>query len=154
MGDELAEFQALSLKVSGKTANEDERTRWRELRAKLAPPPPVPKPPHLARQHARSQKKLKVGFAAVTSLQSTFTEEVSAGGLKLRVPSMLEPGASMVVRLELGAPGPLVVAARVAWCKRDGGHYLVGLEFDSLHEDEKERVVAWSVNAPPSKAQK
>lgn len=152
MGDELSEFQSLSLKVSAKTASEEERARWRELRAKLAPPPPVPKPPHLQRQHARSAKKLKVEYAAVTAMQSTFTEEVSAGGLKLRVSSHLEPGTPMVVRLELGEPGPLTVSARVAWCKRDGGHYLAGLDFGSLHDDEKERIVAWTVNAPPTKA--
>jgi len=34
----MAEFQALSLKVSEKTATEPERARWRELRVKLARP--------------------------------------------------------------------------------------------------------------------
>jgi hypothetical protein len=151
--DEMAEFQALSVKVSAKTASEPERTRWRELRARLAPPPPLPKPPHLQRQHQRAQKKLKVEFAPVTALQSTFTEEISPGGMKLRVPAHLEPGTAMVVRLQLGEPGPMTLPARVAWCKRDGGHYIAGVEFVSLREDEKERIEAWAVSAPPSKAQ-
>jgi hypothetical protein len=151
--DEMAEFQALSLKVSAKTASEPERERWRELRNRLAPPPPVPKPPHLQRQHARAQKKLKVEFAPVTALQSTFTEEVSPGGMKLRVPAHLEPGTAMVVRLQLGEPGPLTVAAQVAWCKRDGGHYLAGVEFVQLRDEDKERIEAWAVSAPPTKAQ-
>lgn len=110
----MAEFQALSQKVSARTASETERARWRELRARLAPPPPVPKPPHLQRQHARAKKKLKVEFAPVTTLQSTFTEEVSAGGMKLRAPAHLEPGTALVVRLLLGEAGPMTVAARVA----------------------------------------
>ena len=152
--DEVAEFQALSLKVSAKTANEAERARWRELRGRLAKPPtPVP-PPMVARQHTRAQRKLKVEFAEVASLHATFTEEISPGGLKLRVPAPLDTGALMVVRLELGEPGPLTLSARVAWCRRDGGHYIAGLELIGLRDDERERIEAWAAVAatPPSAA--
>jgi hypothetical protein len=152
--EELAEFQALSLKVSAKTADEAERSRWRELRVRLAKtPPPVP-PPQVERSHVRAQKKLKVGLAPLTSLHATFTEEVSGGGVKLRVPGHLEVGTMMVVRLELGEPGPLMVSARVAWCRRDGGHYTAGLEFVDLRVDERERIEAWTAltSAPPSVA--
>jgi hypothetical protein len=152
--EELAEFQALSLKVSAKTADDAERLRWRELRVRLAKAtPPVP-PPQVERSHARAQKKLKVELAPVSSLHATFTEEVSGGGIKLRVPGHLEIGTMMVVRLELGGPGPLTVSARVAWCRRDGGHYTAGLEFVELRADERERIEAWAAltSAPPSVA--
>ena len=153
----MAEFQALSLKVSDKTATDEERTRWRELRQQLAKPPPVPPPPQVARQHVRAQKKLKVEYAPLSSMQATFTEEVSPGGIKLRVPGLLEVGTPMVLRLEVGEPGPLVLSARVAWCRRDGGHYFAGLELIGLREDERERIDAWAAVAsattpPPSKA--
>ncbi|HEY1587604.1 MAG TPA: PilZ domain-containing protein, partial [Polyangia bacterium] len=117
--DDMAEFQALSVKVSAKTATEPERARWRELRALLAKPQQPPPPPQIARQHARAQKKLKVEFAPLTSMHATFTEEVSPGGIKVRVQGHVDTGAMMVVRLELGEPGPLTLSARVAWCKRD-----------------------------------
>jgi hypothetical protein len=147
----MAEFQALSLKVSAKTADDAERTRWRELRTRLAKPQPVPPPPQVPRLHTRAQKKLKVGYAPLTSLHATFTEEVSAGGIKLRVQGHLDTGAVMVLRLELGEPGPLTLSARVAWCKRDGGHYWAGLEFVGLRDDERERIEAWAAlaSAPP-----
>lgn len=150
----MAEFQALSLKVSDKTATEPERARWRELRTRLARPQPPPLPPHVARQHARTLKKLKVEYAPLSSMQATFTEEVSPGGIKLRVQGLIEVGTPMVVRLELGAPGPLTLSARVAWCKRDGGHYFAGLELVGLRDDERERIEAWTALAspPPSKA--
>jgi len=134
--------------VSARTATDDERARWRELRAKLAPPavpPPRPSGPQ-RREHARATRKLKVGYAPVSALQATFTEELSAGGLKLRVPARLEPGTAMVLRLELGDPGPLTLAARVAWCQRDGGHFLVGVELIGLRDDERERLEAWAVS--------
>jgi hypothetical protein len=153
--DEVAEFQTLSVKVSDRTASEEERARWRELRKHLAAPPStMPPAPGLPRQHARAQKKLKVEYAPVTALHATFTEEVSGGGLKLRVQGYLETGATLLVRLQLGEPGPLVVSARVAWCKRDAGHYFAGLEFVGLRDDERERIEAWTVSAPPSAAQK
>jgi hypothetical protein len=154
----MAEFQALSLKVSDKTADPAERARWRELRTRLATPQPVP-PPQIPREHARAQKKLKVEYAPLSSLHATFTEEVSAGGIKLRVQGHLELGTMLIVRLALGEPGPLTLSARVAWCKRDGGHYFAGLEFVGLREDERERIEAWTAlattttSAPPSKAQ-
>lgn len=153
----MAEFQALSLKVSDKTATEPERARWRELRTRLARPQPPPPPPQVARQHARTQtphKKLKIGYVPLTSLHATFTEEISPGGIKLRVQGLIEVGTPMVVRLELGEPGPLTLSARVAWCRRDGGHYFAGLELVGLRDDERERIEAWTAlaNPPPSKA--
>jgi hypothetical protein len=153
--EELAEFHALSAKVSAKTASDAEKARWRELRAQLAKPPPVPPPPQVARQHARAQKKLKVEFTPLQSMHATFTEEISPGGLKLRVSGHVDTGTVMVVRLELGTPGPLTLTARVVWCRREGGHYFVGLEFVDLRDDERERIEAWTAlpTAPPSKAQ-
>jgi len=152
--EELAELHALSAKVSAKTASDAEKARWRELRAQLAKPPPVPPPPQVARQHARAQKKLKVEYAPLGSMHATFTEEVSPGGIKLRVQGLIEIGTPMVVRLELGEPGPLVLSARVAWCRRDGGHYFAGLELVGLRDDERERIEAWTALAtpPPTKA--
>ena len=41
------------------------------------------------------------------------------------------------------------VAAQVAWCKRDGGHYLAGVEFVQLRDEDKERIEAWAISAPP-----
>jgi hypothetical protein len=100
-----------------------------------------------ARQHPRaSTRKLKVAIAPVSTLHATFTEEVSPGGLKLKLPMNVEPGAAMVVRLDVGLPGPLLVNARVAWCRRDGGHYLVGLSFVGLRDDERERIEAWTTS--------
>jgi hypothetical protein len=32
----------------------------------------------------------------------------------------------------------------VAWCRGDGGHYLAGLSFIGLRDDERERIEAWT----------
>jgi hypothetical protein len=97
------------------------------------------------RQHPRTTtRKLKIELAPVSTLHATFTEEVSPGGVKLRLPMLVDPGAPMVVRLELGPPGPILVNAKVAWCRRDGGHFLAGLSFVGLRDDERERIEAWT----------
>jgi hypothetical protein len=140
LGDELAEFQALSRKISDRVATDEERARWRELRARLARPLPPPEP--LApRREQRHTRKLKVEFAPVEALHATFSDDVSASGVRVRVPTLLNEGTAVVLRLELDVP--ITVAARVAWCRRDGGHFLAGLEFETLRPDERERVEAW-----------
>jgi hypothetical protein len=101
-------------------------------------PPP---PPALPRRELRHSRKLKVEFAPVEALHATFSDDVSASGVRVRVPTMLAEGTAVVLRLELDVP--LTVAARVAWCRRDGGHFLAGFEFEGLRAEERERVEAW-----------
>jgi len=151
---EQAEFTALSAKVSAKTASDVEKTRWRELRTRLAGPPPPPppslngrNPPAPQRQHERSARKLRVGYVELRALPVTFTDEVSAGGLRIKVHHHVDPGALFALRLDLAGaqdPEPLNVVARVAWCKHEGGHYLAGLEFINLRSDERERLDAYA----------
>jgi hypothetical protein len=153
--DELTEFQALSRKVSDKTADDAERARWRELRDQLRAAAMPLANAHDSRPHAhdsqphaqRRTRKLKVEYAAVEELHATFTEQLSASGLELRLSAHVKPDTTMLVRLELGAPGPIVVTARVAWCRRDGGHFVAGLELVGVRDDERERIEAWLVSA-------
>ncbi len=141
LGDELAEFQALSRKVSDKIATDEEKARWRELRAQLVKPLPPADSSSVQRREARHTRKLKVEIAPVEAMHATFSDDVSASGVRLRVPGMLRDGAMVVLRLELDMP--MTVAGRVAWCRRDGGHYIAGVEFEDLRHDERERIEAW-----------
>jgi hypothetical protein len=147
--DELAEFQALSLKVSEKTADDGERARWRELRAQLrtsaAPRSATHGLDDTPAPASRRTRKLKVAYAAVEELHATFTEQLSSSGLELRLSQHVKPDTTMLVRLELGPPAPLVLTARVAWCRRDGGHFVAGLELVGVREEERERIEAWLV---------
>lgn len=148
MTDAEAEFHALSRKVSARKATPEEVARWRALRSQLAkPPPPPPSPrPGPRRAHVRSSRKLRVQYAPVKELQVTFTDEIGAGGLRIVSPEHLEPGAELVLRLELGgatATEPMVVAGRVAWSRREGGHFQVGVELPELRPDDRERLEAW-----------
>ena len=146
--DALTEFQALSLKVSDKTADDAERARWRTLRDELRAAAMPPANASDSQPHAsRRTRKLKVGYAAIDELHATFTEQLSSTGLELRVPAHVKPETLMLLRLELGAPGPLMVTARVAWCRRDGGHFVAGLELVGVRDDERERIEAWLVSA-------
>jgi hypothetical protein len=145
--EELAEFRTLSARVAAGDAGEAEVQRWRELRNQLAgpPPPPARTPPAKPRAHARVARKIRILYQPVKAMSVTFTEEVSAGGLRLNVNEMLEVGAALLVRIELSGPGdPEAVTslARVAWCKREGGHFVAGVELVGLQPHERERLEA------------
>ena len=145
--EELGEFRALSAKVAAEDASDAELQRWRELRNRLAGPPPTPTrmPLAIPRAHARIGRKVRVLYQPVKTMGVTFTEEVSAGGMRLNVTEMLETGTALLVRLELAGPGDpdaVTSLARVAWCKREGGHYVAGVELVGLQPHERERLEA------------
>ncbi len=143
MEDKLAEFRSLSTKVSDKTATDEERARWRTLRAELArPAPPLPAG-QVPRAHPRACRKLRVSYAPVSELTVTFSDEIGVGGLRLRVPRHLEPGTLLVLRLDVPNAAPsLTVEARVVWSRREGGHFTVGVELPNLPPGEAERLEA------------
>ena len=142
--DREAEFRALSAKVSEKTATEEERVRWRALRAELAAsrPPPPPPPGLTLRAHPRATRKLRVQFAAVSELMVSFTDEVGGGGLRLRAQKHLEPGTELVVRLDVAEGQPVHAGARVVWSRREGGHFAIGVELVDLTPADAERLEA------------
>jgi len=145
--EELGEFRTLSAKVAAESATEAELLRWRDLRNQLAGPPAPPSrmPPAKPRAHARVVRKIRVLFHPVKAMSVTFTEEVSAGGLRLNVTEMLEVGTALLVRVELAGPGDpdaVTSLARVAWCQREGGHYVAGVELVGLQPHERERLEA------------
>jgi hypothetical protein len=146
--DRMAEFLALSNKVSDKTASDEERTRWRELRAELAaqkPTPPLP-PGSTPRAHDRATRKLKLHYAPLNEMTISFTDEVGGGGLRLRAQKHLEVGTLLVLKID--ATPPLTLEARVVWCKREGGHFAVGVEFVDVPAAEAERLEALTHQKP------
>lgn len=148
----MAEFAALSAKVSDKKATEAELVRWRELRAKLAgPPPPPDKQPAPQRGHSRVTRKLKLSYVPVKDMSVSFSDEVGGGGLRFIVHEHVDVGTTLVMRLELaGAEAePLTTLARIAWVKRAGNHFQVGVEFVGLKPEDRERVEAFAHSLDP-----
>jgi len=143
-----AEFARLSARIADKQATDAERARWRELRTQLAPPPSPPplKQGAKPREHARATKKLRFAYTAEKAMPIGFSDEISPGGLRLTLHHHVDVGASFLFRLQLLGPQdpePLTVIGRVAWVKREGNHFQVGIEFTGLRPDEKERIEAW-----------
>jgi hypothetical protein len=141
--DELAEFAALSGRVADKRATDEERARWRALRAKLVAPSPTP-PGGQPREHSRGTRKARFHYAVAAEMAVSFAEELGGGGMRMKMNRHVDEGSVVVVRLELGPGEPLTVVARVAWSRRTGGHFSVGLEFLSLRHDERERIEAYT----------
>jgi hypothetical protein len=150
--EELREFGALSAKVASKQASDIELARWRELRAKLAPPPKAPMG-GTQRKHVRKVGKLRVAYTPISEMTVTFTDEIGGGGIRFRAPRHFELGTELALNLELGGPtGPHVFAVgRVVWSRREGGHFAIGVALPSLKPEERERLEAFA-HAPPAPA--
>ena len=139
----MVEFLALSAKVSDKTATEAEKARWRELRSVLQPKKAVPVVPgQTPREHPRASHKLRLHYAIVPEMTVAFTDEIGGGGLRLRAQKHLDPGTAMVLQIDLESGHALTTCAHVIWCKREGGHFLVGVEFRDLPPAEAEQLEA------------
>jgi hypothetical protein len=151
---ELAEFTQLSSRIADRKATDAERARWRELRLKLTTASPTAAEatnPGVVlkgqpRKEVRVSKKLRFAYTAEKAMPIGFSDEVSAGGLRLTLHHHVDVGAMFLLRLQLAGPNdpdPLTAAAKVAWVKREGNHFQVGLEFVGLKPDESERIAAW-----------
>jgi hypothetical protein len=157
--DEMAEFEILSSRIADRKATEAEHVRWRELRTRLArPPAPAPSRGPPPRAHPRVTKKLRFSYTAEKAMPVGFTDEVSAGGMRMTLHHHVDDGALFLLRLQLAGPtdpDPLSVTAKVVWTRRDGNHFQVGLEFVGLRPDEKERLEAYALSVkdvPPPDA--
>lgn len=70
-------------------------------------------------------------------LDSSELRNVSHGGLCYRASERLPLGKTVRIRVPLIADD-FETTARVAWCKDNGGAYLIGVEF--MHEDDAYRA--------------
>jgi hypothetical protein len=142
----MAEFLALSAKVSARSATDEERERWRQLRAQLVAPPPSAPPGKTPRRHARTSRKLRLRYTTVSDMLLTFTDEIGGGGLRMKTPRHIPHGEVVVVRIDFGGEKdpPLTVVARTAWSKRERGHFVIGLEFVDLSAADRERIEAYA----------
>ena len=57
------------------------------------------------------------------------TKNVGFGGLAFLSDTAIEPETIVALRIHCLRPVFEVVAARVAWCKNEGGQYAVGVQF-------------------------
>jgi hypothetical protein len=142
---EAAELNAIARKVAANTATDEERLRWREMSPRVRKLPSETQPGLGPRGSERVQKKLRVGYSRVADLKITFTSDLGAGGLRVRSPQLLPDGTQLVLQLHVGESGeePITVIGKVAWSKRSGNGFDVGVEFVELSAEQKERIEAY-----------
>ena len=69
------------------------------------------------------------------------TENVGFGGLAFSSEDAVEPETIIALRFPYLKPAFEVPAARVAWCRHDGGRYSVGVQFLDCEEAFKVRMI-------------
>jgi PilZ domain-containing protein len=69
------------------------------------------------------------------------TQNVGYGGLSFTSDTELEPESFISFRIPYLRPAFEVAAARVAWCRREGDQYMVGVQFPDSEEAFRVRMV-------------
>ena len=84
----------------------------------------------------------RVSGEMISSWREVMAQNVSAGGVRFRVPEALGPGATMMLRLVLpGLPHPLQIKGQVAWSRMQAsGVTEVGVEFLDVSEPDQRMI--------------
>ncbi|NPA94672.1 MAG: PilZ domain-containing protein [Thermodesulfobacteria bacterium] len=90
----------------------------------------------------RKTQRLRLSIEAVCKAGDKFFKaditDISPGGVKLETPRELNTGEKIVFTMEW--KGPLKLKGTVRWFRREGLHYVYGIQFDGLSPEQEARV--------------
>lgn len=84
---------------------------------------------------------IQIQSASHGGFEGRSTQNVSFGGLAFSSKTSIEPESFITLRLPYLEPAFEVAAARVAWCRNEGDHYVVGVQFPDSEEAFRVRMV-------------
>jgi len=87
------------------------------------------------RQHERFNIGLEVAFSSDSFVCSNTILNISTGGLCMECGKAISPNQDLTVLIPTRPP--VRVKAKVAWTKRIGLSYLIGIKFEKLTSDQK-----------------
>ena len=93
------------------------------------------------RRSTRAPVTVRVEYASVDAMFSEFTRNINEGGVFIETESPLALDERVHLQFRLpGVAEPFKVSGRVAWIESDGAAPGMGVEFDPLSPDDRERV--------------
>ena len=100
------------------------------------------------RTSERYNVKVEVNLKRIldSSIFTSFTRDLSRGGLCLNLKSPLEPNEQLKLQMSLilspdAQSEPLELKGRVAWCSEDDdGQYQIGVSFVSVEEETHKHI--------------
>ena len=90
------------------------------------------------RQHERFNVSLEGAFSSGSFVCSNAIVNISLGGLCMECGKPLEQYQELNVILPTRPP--VKVNGRVAWCRKDGLSYQIGIKFEGLNKEQKRAV--------------
>ncbi len=91
------------------------------------------------RRHERFKVSLEGAFSSGSFVCSNAIENISLGGLCMECGKPFETGQELKVILP--TKPPVKVNGRIAWCKRKGLSYQLGIKFEDLDQNQKQAVI-------------
>jgi hypothetical protein len=94
------------------------------------------------RQHPRIplRAEAEVRFASWEVFRLIYTVNISQGGMQVDMPKEPPAGSELVVKLSLPSGPPLELKATVRHVTASKGRYLVGVQFASLDDQQKDLI--------------
>jgi uncharacterized protein (TIGR02266 family) len=131
----IAAFKALNEKLQKEPLSDEERRRWRAMKAEIVAAANAGEPLQSVanrREHPRAPLRLQAAFHSAAQFARAYTTTLSGGGVSVLTELACPVGA--MVQLDLTLPGhekPVTVNGRAVWVKgRDPCE--VGVRFDGV----------------------
>jgi hypothetical protein len=83
---------------------------------------------------------IEIHHLALASPREHRLNNISVGGLSLQADQYVEKGTLIDIKIPVRRP-PFKTKARVVWCKKKGGQFDIGVEFDEEKEAFRTRMV-------------
>ena len=83
---------------------------------------------------------ISLHLGEVVASESSYINNISAGGASFNAMVSLEPGDSVLLQIPPSSP-VLRIPARVAWCRKLAFEYSIGVEFEQVEADLRAHLV-------------
>ncbi len=90
------------------------------------------------RRHERFNVRLEGTFSSGSFVCSNAIINISLGGLCMECGKPFEKGQEL--KIILPTKPPVKVSGRIAWCKRQGISYQLGIKFQDIRQEQKRAI--------------
>jgi len=88
---------------------------------------------------------VRMTFQSIGEFMQSYAENISEGGMRLATREAMNEGDMVGLEFRLKSDYPLIEgSAEVKWCRAQGEHYLIGVQFEDLDERSR-RVISEAV---------
>ena len=95
------------------------------------------------RDYKRVDKKLLTSFSVKKGAlpAEAYSKNISGSGILLQTPSPVLENSVLYIKLDLPEYGEIILEGQVAWIKKDGDMYQVGIHFFNIDKKDQKLIL-------------